>query len=113
MPSKNNDDMVHVFSIGDTVRVRSAEEISNTLDPLNKFDGCLFMDQMYDYCNKKFKVIKAVKHIYDERNGKIHRTLIPLYILDGLICLGKIPSLEYSCDHSCFFLWHEKWLTKS
>ena len=113
MSSKNKGDIFHAFSVGDTVRVRSAEEITRTLDPLNRLEGCLFMDQMYDYCNGKFTVIKVVKHIFDERECKIRRTLVPLYILKNLICHGKSPALDYTCDHSCFFLWHEQWLSKS
>ena len=113
MSSKNNGGIIHKFSVGDTVSVRSSKEILQTLDPLNKLEGCLFMEQMYDYCNEKFTIIKIVKHIFDERECKIHRTLVPLYILEDLICQGKSPSLDYTCDHSCFFLWHEQWLTKS
>ena len=113
MSENNNESRVHSFSAGDTVRVRSAEEISQTLDPLSRADGCLFMEQMYDYSNKNFRVIKVVKHIFDERESKIHRTLVPLYILEGLTCQGKNTSFDYTCDHSCFFLWHEQWLAKS
>jgi len=104
---------IHQYNIGDVVRVRSKENISKTLDTIDKLDGCLFMEQMWEYCDSKFKVIKVVNNFFDEHKYKMFKTLSPLYILDGLICDGNVDTFDHRCDHSCYFLWHEKWLEKA
>lgn len=107
MKNKNS-----VFSEGDVVRIRPAENISRTLDSSNKHDGCLFMNQMWRYCGQKFKVIKVISNIFDEYKYRMYETKSPLYILNGIICDGEINELKHRCDRSCYFFWHEDWLEK-
>lgn len=103
----------HKFHVRDFVRVRSKEEISENLDPMNKLNGCLFMNQMWEFCGKEFKIVKVVKNFFDEHQCKIYQVSAPLYILDGVICDGKIESFKHTCDHSCYLLWHEDWIMKT
>ena len=110
MSENNNESRVYKFSEGDTVRVRSAEEISQTLDPLNRFEGCLFMNEMWDKCGKDFKVLKAVRHFFDEYRYKMYKTRGPVYLLEGALCKGEVDSFAHRCDHYCYLLWHEDWL---
>lgn len=98
------------FKVGDTVWVSSKEQIAETLDSQNKHEGCLFMDQMWDYCDQKFRIIRVVNYLFDEKRLKMHKSKTPLYILEGLICHGKIDSFKTRCDHSCDFFWHPAWL---
>ena len=98
------------FSIGDTVRVRSREKISQGLDSLGRLEGCLMMDQMWEYCGQKLNVIKVVNNVFDESQYKMFETRLPLYLLEGVICRGTVSSFEHKCDHSCYLLWHEEWL---
>ena len=107
MKTKN---MEPVFCKGNLVCIRPREEILITLDSLKKLDGCLFMDQMWNYCGQSYKILKVVKNILDERLLIMFQPKAPVYILDGLICEGKLDTFQHTCDHSCFFLWHEKWL---
>lgn len=100
----------HKFHVGDVVEVRSKEEISKGLDSANKLDGCLMMKQMWDYCSRRFRVLKVVENLFVEYRYKMFRSRAPLYILDGLICNGAIDESELRCDRSCYLLWHEKWL---
>lgn len=100
------------FKAGDIVRVRSTESISQSLDNFNKLNGCLFMNQMWEYCSKKFKVLKIANNIFDEYQYKMFKTKSPLYILDGIICNGITEAFEHQCDRSCYLLWHEEWLAK-
>ena len=97
---------------GDTVRVRSREEIACLLDNLSKTDGCLFMPKMWESCGRHFKVVKIVANIYDEYRAEMCRTKIPLYILGQSICNGDMEEFDSRCDRSCYFLWHENWLEK-
>ncbi len=97
------------FSVGDIVRVRLKEEILQGLDPFNKLEGCLFMNEMWAYCGKKFKVIKLVNNFFDEYRYKMYKTRSHLYILDGLLCNGIVEIFDHTCDRSCYLLWHEEW----
>jgi len=98
------------LSDGDIVRVRSKEKILQGLDPFNKLEGCLFMNQMWEYCGQDFKVVKVVNNLFDEYRYRMYKTRSPLYILDGLLCKGKVESFDHTCDRSCYLLWHEEWL---
>lgn len=109
---KSRKDKKFQFKAGDFVRVRSAEIISQTFDNFSKLDGCLFMNQMWQYCEQKFKVSKVVKNFFDEHRYKMYKTRAPLYILGGIICNGITEAFDYRCDRSCYLLWHEEWLEK-
>jgi hypothetical protein len=101
-----------LFKAGETVRVRSREEIASLLDSHNKTDGCFFTAQMWQSCGRSFKVIKPVVKVYDEYRAEMCRTKIPLYILERSICSGSQGEFETKCDRSCYLLWHENWLEK-
>ena len=101
------------YRVGDMVKVLSKEEISQKLNDYSKQDSCLFMNQMWEYCGKEFKIAKVVKNLFDEQHCKMYNTSFHLYILNGVICRGEVESFDHRCDHSCHFLWHEDWLTKA
>jgi hypothetical protein len=97
------------FGIGDNVRVASKEMINGTLDSEKKLEGCLFMNQMYQYCGHEFTITQIVTKVYMDKLLKL-RT--PFYILEGLRCDGIVESFEHQCDRTCNLLWHEAWLEK-
>jgi hypothetical protein len=101
------------FTAGDTIKVRSKQEISKSVNPLGTLDGCLMMDQMWEFCGKGFKILKVVDNFFDEYQYRMYKVRSPLYILEGLICNGLVESFEHRCDRSCYILWHEDWLQKS
>ena len=98
------------FSRGSFVRVKSREKILQNLDALNKRNGCLFMDQMWECCGKEFKVLKIINNYFDEYQYKMYKTKSSLYLLEGLICNGTSETLNGHCDRSCYLLWHGDWL---
>ena len=98
------------FRIGDHILVASQETISGTLDSEKKLEGCLFMEQMYQYCGQEFTIMQVVNNIYMDKFLKLRA---PFYILDGLRCNGIVDSFEHQCDRTCNLLWHEAWLKKS
>jgi len=102
-----------MFIIGNEVKVKSRETVSRSLDPSNKREGCLFMDQMWEYCGLNFKVKIIVYNFFDEYRFKMYKPQSPLYILDDLICHGEVSSFEHRCDRSCFLMWHEDWLEEA
>jgi hypothetical protein len=98
------------FQVHELVKVKSREEIFELLDSMNKLDGCQFMNQMWQFCEKEFKILKVVINFFDENRKKMYQVSGPRYLLEGIICDGKVESFKQTCDHSCYLLWHEDWL---
>jgi len=99
------------IKVGDIVKIRSKEQILQTLDEGNKLDGCYFMDEMRQYCGGKYKVIKRVKFFFDEAKSRMRKTRNTV-LLEGLYCSGKMPFFKQRCDRSCLIFWKEGWLEK-
>jgi hypothetical protein len=96
---------------GDLVRVRSKKEICSILDDWRRYKGCSFMDEMYEYCDKRYRVLKKVQYFYDEVKQEVVKCK-DIVILDGLICSGRRKLYRDRCDRNCFLFWHKDWLEK-
>jgi hypothetical protein len=96
---------------GEDILIRSKDEILETLDENNRTKGCAFMDEMWQYCGTKQKVLKRVDYFFDERNSKFFKARNTV-LLEGLQCSGKISRLMPNCDRSCYYFWKEDWLKK-
>ena len=100
------------FLAGDTVRIKSKKSIAKLIQPEGKLDGCLFMEQMWDYCGNTYTVLKIVDYLFNEYQKRTFRPRAPLYLLDKIICNGDTGQFPFKCDHGCYILWHEDWLEK-
>jgi len=98
------------FQKGDVVIVRSAEEISATLDHSGCCRGTRFMEEMKSYCGSRQKVFKRVESYLDERDYRMKRCE-GVVILEELHCNGTRGYED--CDRSCFLFWCEEWLLKT
>lgn len=96
---------------GDFIQVRSAEEINIILDDWRKHKGCSFMDDMYQYCGKSYRVLKEINFFFDEAKQKIVKCK-NIVILDKVTCSGKRTLYKERCDRDCFLFWHKDWLNK-
>jgi hypothetical protein len=85
------------------VRIRSKAEIKRSLNRSRRTGGCLFQNDMYDYCGKEYAVFKKVDHFYDEYKKKMCKCK-NVYLLEGNYC--------NLCDRHCFNFWHGDWLEK-
>jgi hypothetical protein len=94
---------------GEQVRVRSREEIEATLEDGNELGGCLFMPEMWTYCNTTQRVLQPMETYLDERDYQVKRCK-GVVLLNGLICQGT-ESLG-PCDRACFYFWREEWLER-
>ena len=99
------------FKPGDIVKIRSRDDIKNTLDENDKLEGCLFMKDMWRYCGTKQKVLKKIDYFYDEANFKMCKAH-NVVLLDGLYCSGIIEGSKQICDRYCLVFWKEDWLEK-
>jgi hypothetical protein len=100
------------FSTGEMIRIKSRESIAALIQPENTLDGCLFMEQMWNYCGNTYPVLKVVDYFFNEHQKRSFRPRAPLYLLENILCDGNVSQLPSKCDHGCFLLWHEDWLEK-
>ena len=99
------------FHPGDIVMIRSKEQILRTLDINNKLDGCLFMEEMWQYCDTQQKILKKVNYFYDEANFRMCKARNTV-LLEGIYCSGKFQRYNTNCDRYCLLFWKEDWLEK-
>jgi hypothetical protein len=95
---------------GDRAKIRSRNQIEKTLDHNNQFQGCGFMESMWQYCEGTYTVLKRVEVVLDPWKNKLRRCHDTV-ALDGLFCHGD-PIVAPECDRTCIFYWKEAWLEK-
>ena len=94
---------------GDTVRVRSREEIQATLDRWKELKGCAFLEYMGPYCGTTQRVLQVMERFLDEREYRVKKCK-GIILLEGVICHGT--PVFGRCDRCCFLFWREEWLEK-
>lgn len=93
---------------GELVEVKSKEEILETLDIMGRNRGLYFTPEMVKHCGKKFRVLKQIDKMVDERTGKL-RKISNTVLLEGAVCDGKSHG---GCQRLCYCLWREIWLRR-
>lgn len=92
---------------GDTVRVRSKEEILATLDSQGRLDGQPFMPEMLQFAGRELPVYKIAHKTCDTINMAGIRRLDHTVHLVGARCDG---SAHGGCQAGCLLFWREEWL---
>lgn len=93
---------------GELVEVRTKEDILATLDEAGRNRGLIFNAEMLEYCGKRFRVLKRVDRMINEKTKRV-RQLSNTVILEGAICDGKASG---GCQRNCYCLWREIWLER-
>lgn len=94
---------------GEQVMVKTKEEIVRTLDSKGRNRGLAFIPEMLKYCGKRYRVLKRIEKIVDQKNGKI-RTISNTVLLENVVCDG---SFHRNCPLNCYILWREAWLKRA
>jgi hypothetical protein len=94
---------------GEWVRVKTAKEISATLDARGKLGGLQFNPEMMAFCGRRLRVFKIVDKMIVESTGELRALKTPTVLLQGAICNGEFHG---GCDRSCFCFWREDWLDR-
>ena len=71
---------------GELVRVKSYEQILETLDLSASNRGLSFDAELVPYCGKVFRVRTRIERFIDEKTGKMRKMKTPAVILDGVYC---------------------------
>ncbi len=85
---------------GDTVEVRSKEEITRTVDENGKTRGLWFDWEMIPYCGGRYRVRDRVERIIDERTGQMIEISSDCLILDGVVCSGECSTGHWLCPRA-------------
>jgi hypothetical protein len=94
------------LKVDDLVEVRSKEDILASLDTNGRLDELPFMPQMFQYCGKRFRVLKRAHKTCDTVNPIAGRRVSKAVHLD-LRCDGKAYA---GCQAGCLIFWKEAWL---
>jgi hypothetical protein len=95
---------------GDWVEVKSADEISKTLDREGRNRGMAFTVEMLPFCGRRFRVLRRLERIIPdagERMIELQNTVM----LEGVTCDG-CHSLRGGCPRDQYHFWREIWLRR-
>jgi hypothetical protein len=94
--------------VGEWVDVRSKDEILSTLDKKGQMEGLPFMPQMFQHCEKRFRVFKRAHKTCDTVNQTGGRRMSNAVHLE-LRCDGAAYG---GCQAACLIFWKEAWLKR-
>jgi hypothetical protein len=98
---------------GEPVRVRSKDEIMQTLNPGMRNRGLWFDVEMVPHCDSHQRVLRRVEKIVDEKTGRMMQFPNPCIVLDGVSCSGNLSSSRMFCPRSIYPYWREIWLERA
>lgn len=100
------------LQVGELVEVRSKREIMLTLNEYKKNRGLSFDVEMVPFCGRKFRVLRRVEKIINEKTGKMMRLPSACLILENATCGGCLSRKRLFCPRAIYPYWHEIWLKR-
>ena len=94
---------------GELVEVKSREEIIQTLDPAGRNKGLSFDTEMLPYCGRRFRVLRRVERIIDEKSGRMQEMPRDCIVLAGVTCQAIYHRF---CPRAIYPYWREIWLRR-
>lgn len=97
---------------GELVRIKSHDEILNTLNTRSKNRGLYFDAEEVPYCGGTYRVLHRVTKIIHEKTGKMLEMKTPCFILDSVICQSRYSECRLFCPRAIYSYWREIWLER-
>jgi hypothetical protein len=97
------------LQLGELVEVKSRREILATLDPAGRNRGLSFDAEMLPYCGRRFRVLRRVERIIDEKTGRMREMPRDCIILAGVTCQAIYHRF---CPRAIYPYWREIWLRR-
>ncbi len=97
---------------GELVRVKSHQEILQTVNVVNANRGMYWDAELVPYCGGTYRVLKRVTKLIDEKTGKMMDMKNPCIILDSVVCQARYSSCRMLCPKSMYPYWREIWLER-
>ena len=97
---------------GEWVRVKSLDEIMQTLDVNNRNRGLYFDVEATRFCGGTFRVLQRVTRIIDEKTGAMLHFENPCIVLEQGYCRGEMSKHRLFCPRAIYAYWREIWLER-
>lgn len=97
---------------GELVRIKSKDEIEETLDDRGNNRGLFFDWEMIPYCDRVFKVRRRVSRIIDEVTGRMLDMKQPCIVLEEVVCNSEYSPCRLNCPRAIPPYWREIWLER-
>jgi hypothetical protein len=97
---------------GEWVRVKSLDEVRETLTTAGKNRGLHFDLEMVPFCGKVMRVRGRVTHIIDEPTGKMLEFGSDCIKLEGAVCSGERSTGRWFCAREIYPYFRECWLER-
>jgi hypothetical protein len=97
---------------GELVRVKSHQQILETLDSAAFNRGMSFGPELVPYCGQVFRVRTRIERFVDEKTGKMAKMKTPAIVLDGAYCQSLYSGQRILCPRAVFVWWREIWLER-
>jgi hypothetical protein len=97
---------------GELVRIKSYEQILDTIDIRNKNHGLSFDAEMVPYCGHVYRVRARVNNFINEKTGKMLSMKVPALILEGVQCNSRYSDCRMFCPRGIYSWWREIWLER-
>src|SRR5450631_106513 len=94
---------------GEIVRVKTKQEIEQTLNSVSKNRGLWFDREMHRFCGGEFRVAAVVRNSVDEASGKMLTFNNSCIVLEGVSATGEYLGL---CPQNELIYWREAWLER-
>jgi hypothetical protein len=94
---------------GEIVRVKTKQQIEQTLNFRSKNRGLWFDREMHRFCGGEFRVKAAVRNIVDEASGRMLSMKDSCIVLEGVSATGEYLGL---CPQNELIFWREVWLER-
>jgi hypothetical protein len=98
---------------GESVRIKSQQEIERTLDQNSKNRGLSFdWLEMAPYCGRVVEVRRSVTKIIEEPTGRMIEMKQPCIMLEGVVCNAEYSACRLNCPRAIPSYWREIWLER-
>ena len=97
---------------GEYVRIKSHQEILETLTRDGKNRGMGFDAELVPFCGRIFRVKTMVERFIDEEVGVMRHLKTPAAILENVYCLSLYTGKRAFCTRGYYSWWREAWLER-
>ena len=97
---------------GELVRVKSYQQILETLDQAGHNRGMWFDAEMVPYCGRVFRVLDRVRSIINEKTGRMMVMKNECIMLEDVVCHACYAKYRRFCPRSIYAYWREIWLER-
>lgn len=97
---------------GELVRVKSHEQILDTITFHNSNRGMYWDAELLPYCGGTYKVLRRVNKLIGEQSSKMVEMKNAGIILDKVVCQARYSSCRMLCPKAMYPYWREVWLER-